>query len=424
MPTFEKLTLPTLRAHMGDRAYYVTVMRLADVAARVNFAEEIHKSEALKEFLQRTLDQSKHGAQICKYLLQDPQRLFNSLVVAVYGGAPKWHELAVHGAEKIDENLDSLKQTGILGFLTLEGTEKIFALDGQHRVSGIRAAVKQRAALGDEEVSVIFVEHETDAKGLERSRRLFTRLNRFAKPVRKEEIIALDEDDCVAIITRWFVDDEGRWKNKVSLAKTKAMPVADQTSITTIGTIYDSLDAYLGFKHSAWAQYKLNRPTDGELKGLMKESRKLWQALGRAFPSLGLALKSQDTSKVIPKLRHAGGGELIFRPIGLQMIVKTVVALRKQGKTLQQATKAIARVNMKLENEPWAGLLWNTGKHRMLTTPENKKAAGLLLFWLAGGNLGKVSGYSESKLCLELEGILNQPKGSLDMGKLKIAART
>lgn len=416
-----KLTLPALRAHMGDWAYYVGVMRLSDIAARVSFADEIHKSEALRQMIQRTLDESKHGPLICKYLLKDRQRLFNSLVVAVYGGAPQWHELAVRGPEKIDPELDSVDRMGVLGFLTLDGNEKLFALDGQHRVSGIKAAVKQKPALGSEEVSVIFVGHETDARGLERSRRLFTRLNRFAKPVRKEEIIALDEDDSVAIITRRFVDEDPVWKNKISLAKTKAMPVGDQRSITTIGTIYDCLDDYLGWSlpGKEWQDFKRTRPSDAELKRLMGASQQLWRVLGRGFPSFGQALKSPDTSKIMPQVRHAKGGEIIFRPVGLQVMVRTIVSLRKQGRSLAQAVKAIARVRMNLEDAPWAGLLWNTGKRRMLTTGENKKAAHLLLFWLAGGNLHKVNGASEERLRVELEGILNKPAGTLSLADVR-----
>ena len=50
-----------------------------------------------------------------------------------------------------------------------------------------------------DEVSVIFVAHEATSQGLERTRRLFTTLNKTDRPVSKGDIIALDEDDVVAI---------------------------------------------------------------------------------------------------------------------------------------------------------------------------------------------------------------------------------
>jgi DNA sulfur modification protein DndB len=60
---------------------------------------------------------------------------------------------------------------------------------------GIKRAVAESTTLGEEEVIVLFVSHSRSTDGMERSRRLFTTLNRYAKPVSKMDIIALDEDD-------------------------------------------------------------------------------------------------------------------------------------------------------------------------------------------------------------------------------------
>ena len=49
---------------------------------------------------------------------------------------------------------------------------------------------------------------------MERTRRLFTTLNRYAKPVKKSEIIALDEDDIIAIITRELVEKYPLFREK------------------------------------------------------------------------------------------------------------------------------------------------------------------------------------------------------------------
>ena len=92
------------------------------------------------------------------------------------------------------------------GVLRLDGTQTLFAIDGQHRVEGIKQALEDNSELGREEVSVIFVAHRNDSDGMERTRRLFTTLNRYAKPVSKSEIVALDEDDIVAITTRELVE--------------------------------------------------------------------------------------------------------------------------------------------------------------------------------------------------------------------------
>src|SRR5437773_10213720 len=95
-----QLIVPALRAHMGDWIYYVGVMKFADVARRIRLAEELHKSKALNEWIQRRV--SERSEQIKRYLLTQKQRLFNALVVGVYEGAPRWHELSIRKSARFD----------------------------------------------------------------------------------------------------------------------------------------------------------------------------------------------------------------------------------------------------------------------------------------------------------------------------------
>src|SRR5687767_12289640 len=75
-----QLLLPALKAHMGDWAYYIVSMRLRDIAERVHIASEVHRSEQLRELLQRALRESRAN-EIRDYLLDQPQRLLNTMVV-------------------------------------------------------------------------------------------------------------------------------------------------------------------------------------------------------------------------------------------------------------------------------------------------------------------------------------------------------
>jgi DNA sulfur modification protein DndB len=199
-----ELTLPALRAHMGDWVYYVTFLQMEEIANRIELAEEIHPSSTLKEMIQRQI--TNRAVPIAEYLLNQPQHFFNALIVGVYGGSPNWYELAIGTNPQFDADSLPGYLEGALGILRLDGMETLFALDGQHRVEGIKQALKKNEDLKTDEVSVIFVAHRTDSEGMERTRRLFTTLNRYAKPVKKSEIIALDEDDTIAIITRELVE--------------------------------------------------------------------------------------------------------------------------------------------------------------------------------------------------------------------------
>jgi DNA sulfur modification protein DndB len=72
---------------------------------------------------------------------------------------PKWYELSVEKSELFDPDEMPAYQEGALGILKLDGNEKLFAIDGQHRVAGIKEAVSTNSAHGldDEEVCTIFL---------------------------------------------------------------------------------------------------------------------------------------------------------------------------------------------------------------------------------------------------------------------------
>ena len=112
--------------------------------------------------IQRRLD-GLRSKKIADYLKTQPQRFFNSLVIATYGGSPNWHALRDVHINTEGHELSQLTQEIVesVGFLTLRGDEKLFALDGQHRLAGIKKAVKDGFGREDsDEVSVIFVAHK------------------------------------------------------------------------------------------------------------------------------------------------------------------------------------------------------------------------------------------------------------------------
>lgn len=195
-----RTTFPALRCEMGDWVYYITCFRFSDVAEWVKETDEIHSSEELRDLIQREI--SKRVEPITEYLLEQKERFFNAIVLGVYGGAPQWYPIEVGNSPVLgDPDLDDDARESV-GLLRFTGDEKIFAIDGQHRVVAIKEALPLAHEIGNEEICVIFVAHGTDQKGMRRTRRLFSTLNRYAVPVSKGEIVALSEDDAFAIVTR------------------------------------------------------------------------------------------------------------------------------------------------------------------------------------------------------------------------------
>ena len=394
---------------MGDWVYYITFMPMREIAARISIAESIHSADSLKELLQREL--TNRSREIETYLRDQPQRFFNALVVGTYGGQPQWHEVSIRKLEsRLNEPPDYLE--GALGILTLQGSEKLFAIDGQHRVSGIQRALKEESKLGSEEICVIFVvgviaaKRQEDPQGFERTRRLFTVLNRYAKPVSKRDLIALDEDDVIAITTRQLVEEYPLFKDKISVKKPKSIPSTDRESITTVVALYDSLDIFLRPQARGWSGYKRRRPDDNTLASFYSRATALFETLSKQFTQLKKVRDSKPGDNIAAKYRNARGGHLLFRPVGFQMVIRTVHNLVQYAqKSLSKAAVAVAKVPMQLAKPPWAALLWDATNRRMITAPENQTVAEDTVPW-HGGQLSDL-GSSEKLLRGELAGLLN-----------------
>ena len=384
------LFLPALRARMGDWIYYIAFINMKEIASRVSVVDDIHTSTSLKDLLQRML--TNNSERIAEYLLRQEQRFFNAIVIGSYGGSPNWHDLSVKGRAGVAEVPEHPE--GSIGFLELSGDETLFAIDGQHRVKGIKEAVEKDRSLEGEEVCAIFIKGVTagkrdkDPDGFERTRRLFSTLNRYAKPVNKRDIIALDEDDVVAVVTRRLLEEHPLLRNKVDTGLKNSIKPDDRTNLTTIATLYDTMDIVLRDRKNGWNDYKRWRPPEKEVDALYSKATEFWDGLSGQFPPLTELRESSAEAKVAGKYRGSHGGHLLFRPVGLLLVTRVAVDLRSSiGLSDKAALECVGRTPTELSEYPWTGLLWDGANERMITTKENQNIARRLLFNALGGDL-------------------------------------
>lgn len=381
------LTLPALRGAFGDWTYYSCIMDLSEVASRVNFAEEIHPNKALSELIQRSLEgpRAKH---IAGYLESTPERFFNSLVLATYGGSPDWLELGNFKSPKKPELVAEIgeRAADALGFLVLSGKERIFAIDGQHRLAGIKEALKEDTELGGEQVSVILVGHKDTADGMRRTRRLFTTLNKTAIPVAKRDIIALDEDDVMAITCRRLVETNDGFKSpKIAVISSQSIPTGNRECLTTIANLYDILKVIFSSEGGRRTDRHLrfNRPPDKRLDEYYELAVAYFSALGRAFKPVGDLMSAAQPAKVTSRYRTDEGGHLLFRPIGLEIVTKAAIALGQEKKIpLPDAVKLLKKLPVDLTDVPYSGVIWDQDRNRIIGT--GKTLARDLVLYMVG----------------------------------------
>ena len=379
---------------MGSWVYYSCLMQITDISSRVSFADEIHEHQGLSDMIQRALNQTRRR-QIANYLKTEPQRFFNSLVVAVYGGDPNWHALTNVRNTREDDLLKGISPETVesVGFLTLRGDEKLFALDGQHRLAGIKTVVDEgyEPALGDE-VNVIFVAHQRTQEGLEQTRRLFTTLNKTARAVTKGDIIALDEDDVMAICVRRLIEETDLFPGqRILFVQSNNIPQGNYECLTTIGNLYDVLTILFTQARSELREAKpaltRSRPDDETLDLYFEYATEFIALLRTHFPELDEFFTSDNVPDIVQRYRGADEGNALYRPIGLEVFAQ-IIARVTQETSLGEAIAIASRLPRKLNEPPYTGLIWQppSGASTGRIITRNKVPAREMLSYMIGRN--------------------------------------
>jgi DNA sulfur modification protein DndB len=327
-----KLILPCLRGVVGDWVYYSTLMTTEQISKWIKTAKDIREAKSLDEELQRDLKERKK--QIAKYLLSDNSRFFNSIIVGIFDGIPDWREFDLSKAqEEYSDQFNSSYFKESLGLMVFNGDEKMFAIDGQHRVAGIQMAYDEDCEtdakdriLTDDQYSVIFVAHVDDCLGMKRTRKLFSDINKNAKPVAKRDKIIIDEQEIAAIITRRvFAEyphfDEGKL---IALSESTNIESDDTTHFTNITNLYDVVKILRGL-------YKIPKGTnEWDEENIVKFKSIVFDFLDNIIEN-----KKEYTEFFILKIKtlselRANNAYLLFRPVGFTMITKLFVEFAKR----------------------------------------------------------------------------------------------
>ncbi len=392
--------VPALKATMGDWVYYVTAMKLGKIARECRLAEEIHTNQDLDELIQRALE-DRVRKEMVPYLLNESQRFYGALVVAVYGGEPEFSAVTVAEHPLINDEDD--RSSYGFGLLRFDGSQIYYALDGQHRLKSIQEAIKLEPDLAKEEITVIILKHEATKEGMERTRRLFSTLNRRAKPTSAAMNIAIDEDDSVAIVTRQLVKESEILKNLILSGITASKKIAPGKKhdpyITTLAAFYETNEILLGAYGGGLdvnKDFKQFRRSYQDLDAYYEYLENIWERLLKNCPGFDEVLSGsktpgdlrQQTNKSgFPILDKAGkpipGGNVFARPIGQFIIAEVLKLAGIQGKSIEEAIDAImTNISMDINEEPWVNVIWNPDT-RTIESGKNRRNLAVYLISFA-----------------------------------------
>lgn len=385
---------PALRSRMGTWEYFTVKMRASELSRNVMYASQVHEDRTLDTAIQRVLNEGRVKKEIVEYLKRQPNRFFSSIVVAALDGDPIFHSVEVTTDPRFTLLQGDKRFNESFGVLQFNGNQKYYALDGQHRLAAIRTLLDRTDPLSneappnfeDDELSVIVVvpdKNDTTESFMQKYRRLFSNLNRYAKPMDQATNIIMDEDDTFAILTRRLITEKAffqsdtinqRDSDRIKMTKGKNLKTGDPF-FTSIETFYEMNIELLSSPQritKGWIpnsetkidlkNFKKIRPIDDYIDSLYEELSMYWDALIGALPVLSKDPTQMRFHDITDKKYEAGSDHLLFWPIGQQLLSNLVRQLLNRRivdpeyPTPDNVAKALQGLNQlewRLHEVPW-----------------------------------------------------------------------
>ncbi|MDZ8086618.1 MAG: DNA sulfur modification protein DndB [Nostoc sp. DedQUE12b] len=359
------LVIAGIKGRMGDTNFYQATIKARDLVQGVRAANELDEwtTMSIEDRLQREPDLKRIQEQIAPYIAEAKDRFFGSMIVLVYKGQiyfesiKKWvSEEAPHVYQSVADNI---------GVITIEGGALIM-LDGQHRLLALEKVVKGevigecREQVPNDDVCVIFLAHESN----EKTRRIFNKVNRYAKPTSRGDNIITSEDDRSAIIARKLLSDGAplgvrvkgssdvivEWKNNTIAVRS--------TKLTTISVVYETVKLILS-DHGV-PNDTTSRPSEEELEQYYEYVEKFWNKVLEGLQAYQKALS--DSSKIPEMRKDDHPYSLLFKAAAQIALFKGLIAAtRKNRISLEEAVRRADKIDWAMSLPVWKNVLVTPG---------------------------------------------------------------
>ena len=396
------VTVIAQKGTMGENTYYITTMKANTLIKTVGYACEMENwpDMSVDEIMQREIKGDRVVSEIVPYIVNDPEWFFGSLIVDVYSG---WEEVEFQDIRevcttKLAAYKDALRDTG---FLTLPDNKSLIALDGQHRLAALSIAIRGKNGIpgsvkvsdaikndlvphpeiGNADITVIFIKHENDAK----IRKIFNKVNRYAKQTSKGDNIITSEDDMIAIITRAMFSgsDDAPLKpidNQVLVNwKSNTIPLRSKM-LTTAAAIYTMTEVLL-------EQYDITPKTrynEEKLELGTKLMKDFWYTSMTKIDAFIEYKKYIVEGNPMEKIRK---NNLLLKPVTQMALSQAVKIATNYGYSYIDMIDKINKINWDPSYYIWKNILVTTSStKKMITGSQALKDAGNLIAYMILGD--------------------------------------
>jgi DGQHR domain-containing protein len=442
------------KTEMGSTESYIGSVTLDWFAQRVRYANllPLFQQKIDPETLKLTID-----AATISEIQQRPLNWSRQVVLAQYLAVRKVHKfppvLVVLNREWVDNpkadewrkdgralrsvaDFVPLDNEGKVGLLDLSAEVTLYALDGQHRLMGVKGlmelinsgmlAIKDRdgkptgenitiqglesefkvpraqlQSLAKEKIGIEFISAVVPAESREEARRrvrsIFVHVNRMATPLTAGQLAQLDEDDGFSIVARSaaveheLVRDKPGRDRRVDWDKSTISPKS--TVLTTLQTLREMTKLYLQNKFPQWQPKKSGyvpiRPEDGELDAGLRDFEQLLDHMA-TLPSFKSMENGTSTTELRNFRQDGGQANVLFRPVGQAALAQALGILTlKDGHFLDSAFEKLQKYDQKggfVLDKPesvFYMVLYDPNKEKMVVS--GRDLAARLLVYLLGG---------------------------------------
>ena len=385
-----------MKARLGDTDYFILSMKAEELADKVKIPRELEGWEdmSVEERYQRDLNYNRVRNQIAPYFANDDSRFFGAIIVAAinFNEEISFEPLS----DVLTRNLPNMYKipAANMGFLTFSGGEILIPLDGQHRLKAIQFAVTAKdeknrpipditpcTELAREDVTVILVGYES-----KKARKIFTRVNRYAKPTTTGQNIVTDDDDIIAVLAREVTND---------LIGARLVKFTSNTlnrrdeHFTTLAIVYNCNEHIINGNFPVGKIDKTRLPDPNKIKLYRQKVLETWEQLLEGIEVFDNAL-SDPESTGDEKRYEIRESNLLGKPVGQECLVRAFVRLTTPPTNLsvQEACDRLNSLPWEINKENleavWDLVLWTGGTDgKIITKNANRKLATSIITYLA-----------------------------------------
>ena len=339
---------------MGESEFFCSVLTYGEAARLIQFVEEVDdwSSDTDPESkIQRRLNVPRVEREMVPYLLGVKDHFYSALTVEIRPAISEGFD----GSIPFEPSGPSVTGGMSWGQILLDGTETLYALDGQHRLKSIQMAIRQKPELAREQIPVIFVPFRSQRH----SQLLFSDLNRYAKSPSKSISLLFSHRDPHVTLAKIVMDRVDFLAGRVEVETTSLSK--HTPNVVTLSSLYEMTKSLTEGREIA------EPLPDQEVERQLA----IWAGLTTYIEPWRLVVTREEHPAFLRKEYVAMHG------VCHQAIAAAVGPLLSDGADIDAVLTPLHDIDWRIGNPEWQGIAVQ-GRHINNTSTTVRNLAGLL----------------------------------------------